>query len=241
MALFIDGQEILTLRINGQHIETLRIDGQVVARKPIITTQPTGSTITDADSYTLSVVADGLNSTMSYQWYSSDDVAIDGATGTSYTFTPSSTGSFGFYCRVTGFGGYTQTDTVTVIVESAWSHVITKGHSDDGLVERWGFVNIGEPTSDIGELAPRAIATDVTCYEIVSDQNFTSEEEHIWIRESVPVTSYIIMQTTAGTWTASYKSYNELAGTSYLLDPGCREWLRTQATDERINLTYHSA
>ncbi|PMS91965.1 hypothetical protein [Vibrio parahaemolyticus] len=119
MAFYIDGQEILTLNIDGVKIETLNIDGVTVARKPTITTQPVGGTITDAESKTISVVADGLDSTMTYQWYKSDGTVISGATGTSYTFTPPETGSFGFYCRVTGFGGYTQTNTVTVVVESA--------------------------------------------------------------------------------------------------------------------------
>ncbi|PNP21950.1 hypothetical protein AL471_014335 [Vibrio alginolyticus] len=119
MAFYIDGQEILTLNIDGVKIETLNIDGVTVARKPTITTQPAGGTINDTQTKALSVVADGLGSTMTYQWYKSDGTAISGATGTSYTFDPTSTGSFGFYCRVSGFGGYTDTDTVTVVVEAS--------------------------------------------------------------------------------------------------------------------------
>lgn len=121
MALFIDGQEILTLNLDGNLIETLTIDGVTVARKPTITTQPVGGTITDEETIALSVVADGLDSTMTYQWYKSDGTAISGATGTSYTFTPSVTGSFEFYCRVTGFGGYTDSNTVIVTVNASVS------------------------------------------------------------------------------------------------------------------------
>ncbi|MCG9699652.1 hypothetical protein L1D19_05835 [Vibrio natriegens] len=124
MALFFEGEEILTLRLEGELIETLRVEGEVVARKPIITTQPVGSEIGDDESITLSVVADGLGSTLTYQWYKSDGTAISGATGTSYTFEPTTTGSFGFYCRVTGFGGYTQTDTANVVVETSLPDLI---------------------------------------------------------------------------------------------------------------------
>ncbi|WP_031822539.1 hypothetical protein, partial [Vibrio parahaemolyticus] len=93
-------------------------DGTVFAKKPLITTQPVGGTITDIQTYTLSVVADGLGSTLSYQWYNGSD-PISGATGSSYVFTPSSTGNHTFFCRVFGFGGYTDTSTVTIVVESS--------------------------------------------------------------------------------------------------------------------------
>ncbi len=93
-------------------------DGTVFAKKPLITTQPVGGTITDIQTYTLSVVADGLGSTLSYHWYNGSD-PISGATGSSYVFTPSSTGNHTFFCRVFGFGGYTDTSTVTIVVESS--------------------------------------------------------------------------------------------------------------------------
>lgn len=118
MALYIDNQEILNLNLDGKRIETVTIDGVTVARKPTITTQPVGGTITDSQNLTLSVVADGLGSTLSYQWYNGS-TPISGATGSSYVFTPSSTGNHTFFCRVFGFGGYTDTSTVTIVVESS--------------------------------------------------------------------------------------------------------------------------
>lgn len=132
--------EILRLEFEGENIETLEFEGVVVARKPIITTQPASQTITDAQTATLSVVADGLGSTLTYQWYKSDGTAISGATGASYVFDPSSTGSFGFYCRVTGFGGYTQTATATVTVEaSTVAPTITKDPDGGSMVEGQPF------------------------------------------------------------------------------------------------------
>lgn len=140
MALRIDGQEILTLKIDGTKVETLKIDGIVVARKPTITTQPKSGTITDAQTYTLSVVADGLGSTMGYQWRKADGTAVSGATGTSYTFTPSSTGTFQFYCDVSGFGGATKTNTATITVEaSSVAPTITKDPVGGTMVEGQPF------------------------------------------------------------------------------------------------------
>ncbi len=160
MALYIDGQEILTLNLDGELIETLTIDGVTVGRKPIITTQPVGGTITDIESKTLSVVADGLGSTLTYQWYKSDGTSISGATGTSYTFEPTTTGSFGFYCRVTGFGGYTQTEIATVTVNDSWvaTYNMTIGVGNSGLdSEFYGYSNpaVSGGTGDVvGSLSP---------------------------------------------------------------------------------------
>ncbi len=159
MAIYINGSEVLTLSIDDQNIETVNLDGVTLARKPTITTQPVGGTITDEESTTLSVAADGLESTMSYQWYLSDGTAITGATGTSYTFAPSGEGSYGFYCRVSGFGGYTQTDTASIVVEASGSHhVLTVGYLESSLLGTvyawsWGFSNDSE--SPYGEILPR--------------------------------------------------------------------------------------
>ncbi|CAH1521248.1 Whole genome shotgun sequence [Vibrio owensii] len=118
MAIYFNGAEIGALNFADVSIEEVYLDGQKVARKPMITTQPQSDTITDAETITLTVVADGLGSTLSYQWYNGT-TAISGATGTSYLFTPSSVGSHKFFCRVYGFGGYTDTNEVTITVESA--------------------------------------------------------------------------------------------------------------------------
>ncbi|EGQ9617783.1 hypothetical protein ECB15_20670, partial [Vibrio parahaemolyticus] len=118
MAIYFNGVEIGTLKLNDVNIDEIYLDGEKVARKPMITTQPVGGTITDIQTYTLSVVADGLGSTLSYQWYNGSD-PISGATGSSYVFTPSSTGNHTFFCRVFGFGGYTDTSTVTVVVNES--------------------------------------------------------------------------------------------------------------------------
>ncbi|HBC3828674.1 TPA: hypothetical protein KD864_001923 [Vibrio parahaemolyticus] len=203
MALYIDNQEILNLNLDGKRIETVTIDGVTVARKPTITTQPSGGTITDTSSKTLTVVADGLGSTMTYQWYKSDGTAISEAMGTSYTFTPSAIGSFGFYCRVTGFGGYTQTETVTIVVESAVvAPVITMNPSSGTITEAqdyttsitvdwggetgtivWFLDDVAQPSSNstsytfvnpgIGSHAIRAEATNSKGTDVSSNATLT--------------------------------------------------------------------
>ncbi|MFW9757393.1 hypothetical protein [Vibrio parahaemolyticus] len=246
MAIYFNGQEILTLNLDGTKCEAVTLDGVTVARKPVITTQPVGGTITDAESKTLSVAADGLGSTMSYQWYKSDGTAISGATGTSYTFDPTSTGSFGFYCRVTGFGGYKDTSTVTVVVEVSWTHTITKGYISGTGIEAWGFADESavHETYSVGDLSPRSVADGVTCGEISSGLLFGLENsESVWMVETLPETSYIVLETSSGTWIANFREHTDLSphNTIYELDQASREWLRTESENEKIKLTYYSS
>ncbi len=70
-----------------------------------ITTQPTDQVTNAGESTTLSVEATGYPAP-DYQWYSCDDAektnaaAIDGATSSSYTFTPEAEGTLYFYVTV---------------------------------------------------------------------------------------------------------------------------------------------
>lgn len=125
MAIFLNGTEIKESQIDSVNLGTVYLNGVLVARKPTITTQPVGGTITDSQTKTLTVVADGLGSTLSYQWYK-NGAAISGATAASYTFDPTSTGTFAFYCRVHGFSGYTDTSSVNVVVNSAAPTITTQ-------------------------------------------------------------------------------------------------------------------
>lgn len=162
MALFIDNQEMLNLSIDGVAIDNVNIDGVTVAQKPTITTQPIATTIDDTQTATLSVVADGLGSTLSYQWYM-DDTAISGATAASYTFTPSTTGTYSFYCRVSGFGGYTQSDAVSVVVEASGSHhVLTVGQESEYNYILCGFA-VNSDDSRVGVMNPELTDTGDNC------------------------------------------------------------------------------
>ncbi|GLT13919.1 immunoglobulin domain-containing protein [Vibrio algivorus] len=169
MALFIDNQEMLNLSIDGIAIDNVNVDGVTVAQKPTITTQPIATTIDDTQTAILSVVADGLGSTLSYQWYM-DDTAISGATAASYTFTPSATGTYSFYCRVNGFGGYTQTDSVNISVETSGSiHQWTLGQDLTAIIfNSYGFVSSGDSSGvAIGDFQPRSTIIGLDCVSMV--------------------------------------------------------------------------
>ncbi|TOI35610.1 hypothetical protein CGI63_17155, partial [Vibrio parahaemolyticus] len=205
MAIYFNGVEIGTLKLNDVNIDEVYLDGEKVARKPMITTQPVGGTITDIQTYTLSVVADGLGSTLSYQWYNGSD-PISGATGSSYVFTPSSTGNHTFFCRVFGFGGYTDTSTVTIVVEpSIVEPTITTNPSSGTITEAqdytasiavdwggetgtivWFLDNVAQPSSNsttytfvepsLGTHTIRAEATNSKGNAVSSDATLTVDQ-----------------------------------------------------------------
>lgn len=127
MALHLNDSEIRTLIVEGVNVESVAFDGVVVAQTPVIVTQPVGGAISDSQSLTLSVTADGLGSTLTYQWYQ-DGAPVADAKAADFTFVPTSPGTVEFYCVVTGFGGSVQTHTVSVEVSaSAIAHTITIG------------------------------------------------------------------------------------------------------------------
>ncbi|MGD1335025.1 hypothetical protein ACP6H1_21660 [Vibrio harveyi] len=119
MALYFKGEEVKRFYFEGKLKKRFFFEGKLRARPAEITKQPTSGTITDIQTYELSVAADGLGSTLGYQWYKSDGTEISGATRPSYTFNPSSIGSFSFYCMVDGFGEPTKTNIATVNVEAS--------------------------------------------------------------------------------------------------------------------------
>ncbi len=88
------------------------------AASPTITTDLASLyNISDDESLTLSIVAEHA---YSYQWYK-DGAAISGATSSSYTYTPASTGSAQFYCIATNSnatGTKTAQSTVATVTVS---------------------------------------------------------------------------------------------------------------------------
>ena len=78
----------------------------VNASTPTITKKPVNQTVILGSPATLSIEATG-SGTLSYQWYSNSKsstdgaAAINGATGKSYTVTPTAAGTIYYYCVVT--------------------------------------------------------------------------------------------------------------------------------------------
>lgn len=169
MALWIDNNEVLTLIIDDILIESVTLAGVVVAQKPTITTQPTGGSINVEQTKILSVVADGLGSTINYQWYN-NDVLISGAIYPDYTFSPSSAGTFGFICNVAGFGGITVSSLVSVVVEEAAStHHWTIGSDVGVLFNTYGYLNDASSGGSIlGDFQPRQIIGGFTSVALMT-------------------------------------------------------------------------
>jgi hypothetical protein len=82
-----------------------------VCTPPSISTQPQSQSITSGASATLSVAASGTN--LSYQWYAGT-TAINGATSTSITVSPTTTTSY--FVRITNSCGTVDSATATVTV-----------------------------------------------------------------------------------------------------------------------------
>jgi photosystem II stability/assembly factor-like uncharacterized protein len=91
-----------------------------VNAKPTITTQPVSQTKNKGESVTFNVAASSTL-TKTYQWYK-DNIAIEGATGTSLTLDNLQPGDAGGYkCIVTNDCGSTTSNTATLtVVELAW-------------------------------------------------------------------------------------------------------------------------
>ncbi|HML03716.1 MAG TPA: PKD domain-containing protein [Candidatus Bathyarchaeia archaeon] len=88
----------------------------VVNAAPSVSISPISASLVVGQSQTFNSTVSGGTSPYSYQWYS-NGVAVSGATGASWTFTPSSTGSYTVFLNVTdGLGSHATSSTATVTV-----------------------------------------------------------------------------------------------------------------------------
>ena len=214
MALKLNGDEILNLFVDDSPMETVILNGVTIARKPVITAQPAGGRISDVESITLSVSADGFGSTLSYQWYTSDDLAISGATSSNYLFSSTEMGIHGFYCRVTGFGGYTQSDIVNVTVEADLTrHVLSVGYKKEEqlgitLAETCGFLG------ETGDFQPRLTHTGGVCFGLCSVLLFGGEEQSGEPYNAV----FYVTSLNLGVVTINVEGFGDLVGNLELIE-----------------------
>ena len=95
-----------------------------INRKPGISGQPKGTTITEGGKLSLSV--QGIGDRLKYQWYK-DGKAISGATSSSYTKTGAKTTDSGkYYVIVTNSYGNVTSNTVTVTVNAKPTETTTQ-------------------------------------------------------------------------------------------------------------------
>ncbi|CAH6841838.1 hypothetical protein BCV44_13435 [Vibrio cyclitrophicus] len=241
MAINLEGTALRVLTLEATNFETVTLDGVVFARKPTITTQPVGGTINDNQSHAMSVVADGLGTALTYQWFM-DGGAISGATGASHTFTPAGdTTNRTFFCQVAGFGGgNTQTSTVTVTVNPSWvaTTTFTKGHNPmaPGFLEVWGYDTFFEPA--IGNINPNPPTGQTMNYlALASSLVGEDNQEMVTIGNiSPPSGSRVVIELSA---TESYTCPHQSDWT-YTIPAALRSWIRNQQASA-IRLSYFAS
>lgn len=82
---------------------------------------PEDATVTLGNSITnkIMVSSDGNPMSYTYQWYE-NDVAVNGATDSTYNFTPFNFGTTSIYCKVTNSAGTVTSRTATITVNEAY-------------------------------------------------------------------------------------------------------------------------
>jgi hypothetical protein len=136
MPIIQNGSPVYDVIVNGVDVTNVIANGVSVYEPPVITTQPVGVSITDLESHVMTAASSDIVGNLTYQWYL-NDVAISGATSTSFTHVASPVGSYTYHVVSTnGAGLDTSVDAiVTVTVSSSNSLFIEK----DLNSSRWGF------------------------------------------------------------------------------------------------------
>ncbi len=99
---------------------------------------------TEGESFEITGISAAGSGTLTYQWYSYTDAEgsgeddIDGATSSTYTFTPASTGDYYFKCKVTGDCGSVKSDMITVTAATACSTPADPGGLTAGSISSSG-------------------------------------------------------------------------------------------------------
>lgn len=95
---------------------TSRTATLTVQKAPVLNgSYPANATVVKHTAVTskVSVSTDGYPTSYTYQWYKNGS-AVSGATGSSYTFTPTATGTTTLYCKVTNAAGTVTSRTATI-------------------------------------------------------------------------------------------------------------------------------
>jgi len=96
-----------------------------------VTISSSTATINTGGTVTFSASANGGTAPYSYQWYVNGD-PVNGATSSTFTFSPSTAGTYTIYVIVTDSSGATRTsNTITVVVNN--SIIPSSGSSSSGI------------------------------------------------------------------------------------------------------------
>lgn len=137
---------------------------------------------TEGESFEITGISAAGSGTLTYQWYSYTDAEgsgeddIDGATSSTYTFTPASTGDYYFKCKVTGDCGSVKSDMITVTAATACS-----------------------TPADPDGLAAGSISSSGVTFTITDDESPASYEIYYSTSSTAPTGSTVASTTTTST------------------------------------------
>ena len=144
----------------------------------VITTQPSNTEANVGVETTLTVAASGYPAP-TYQWYSCDDAektnaaAIDGATSSSYSFTPAATGTYYYYVTATN------ENTATPVASNVVTVTVSAGTTADPTFTVYGnTVQLSCATADA-----------VIYYELDNADVKTSETKSTYSGAFIPASS----------------------------------------------------
>lgn len=127
--------------------------GGKAKKTPVLSTSyPANATVEINNSVTCEVriATAGYPEAYSYQWYK-NGVAVSGATGDSYTFTPTA-GSTTVYCKVTNAAGTVTSRTATITANPVYLY--NEGDTCDDLTGGWKSIALPMNSGEGNNLAP---------------------------------------------------------------------------------------
>ena len=130
-----------------------------VNRIPVLNTSyPANATVVAKNSVTVKVAiaTAGYPDTYTYQWYK-DGSAVSGATGSTYSFTPTAAGTTKVYCKVTHAAGSVNSRTATITATNVY--LFNAGDQCTDVTGGWICDNTSKTGEDAG--APTMTIKDV--------------------------------------------------------------------------------
>lgn len=146
--MLLDFADFDNVEMDGVDIKRIELDGLNVWTRvdmPVITTQPVGGTVDDDEEFSVSIVADDGDGTLTYQWFI-NNIAEPDSNSADYTFDARPVGNYPIRCEVTNRRGTVVSESVILVVVEAYNPTHTMTIATFGSGPYAGF----SYTSDFG-------------------------------------------------------------------------------------------